>query len=242
MAELATALGEALGDDGPFVLVTGRSTAGLQPLSDAAGIHLVAPGPSTRLTVGQGAMRAGRPAVVALDRPERPPPGDVPLAVTTEPACAAAALQCGWTVIQPYAPSDMGRLLEVGAGPQCVLLHDRDAAAELDPPRTASRRQWVRGDLATIAASGAAVGAAVELVQRLRTRGVGVSLVEIAVLDDIRQELLVGGTTLVVCGPEAADPLRRGQWPLITMEAVSVQGVDAADLVGAVLARVPTAP
>src|SRR5688572_8245799 len=112
MSEIAQAVADVLAAGGPFGVVTGRQWDGVQPLVDAGAVHVVAPGPSTRLAVASGFPLGGHRAYAVIDAVA---PGEVPsgpaVALTTSAACATQALSAGWTVVQPWSASDVEPLL-----------------------------------------------------------------------------------------------------------------------------------
>lgn len=240
MTDLTRAAAAALAAPGPFVAVTGQPQVWLRAVSDAAARQLVSPGPTTRLSIAAGVVAGGHRAVVVVDGP-LPPAAHAPavIAVTGTAAVAAEALQLGWQVIQPWSGADVAGLLSDTSPPALLLLGEHDAgdAADLAPAHAV--REWERGDLATIAASGAAVGTAVRLGDRLRARGVDIGVLELAVLTRPEHAALAGGAALFVAGRGAGHAWRRGEWPSVRVDTVPVAGVADADLVGAVLSLVP---
>ena len=241
MTDVATAAASGLAGAGPFVLVSGRPTTGIGPLVAAAQRHVIAPGPTTRLTIADGIELGGHRAVAVVDEGCAFADGHGDVAFTESPAAARQALDDGWSVVQPWRAADLAALLDDAPRPSLVLLADVSDAAEPpgESPPAARLRLWREGDLGTLAAGGAAVGALVRIGDRLHARGVPVNLVELATLTDPRLGALVGGDALYVGGPDAADILGDGGWPE-PMERVPVDGVDDADLVGLVLAQIRT--
>lgn len=242
MLETAGGLADALAEDGRYSLVTGRTMDGLTPLVEAAALRVVAPGPTTRLMVADGLRLGGHRVIAVLDElsPGPAPDADV-LAVTTSAACAADALAAGWSVLQPWAPDDAGPLLGATTGPRVVLLSEQPALAFDDPPAPRRTRLWLDGDMATLVASGRSVPAAVRLAERLQARGIDIAAVEVAVLTSKDQAPLVGGASLLIAGRDTAQAFRGSTWPEVPVVAVSLHDMEEADLIGAVLAVVPTA-
>ena len=242
MLETAAGLADALAADGRYSLVTGRALDGLTPLVDAASLHVVAPGPTTRLTVADGMRLGGHRVVAVLDdlAPGPAPASDV-LAVTTSGPCAADALSAGWLILQPWAPTDVAPLLAAATGPRLMLIGDSPALVFADPPDPRRTRLWLDGDMATLVASGAAVPTAVRLAERLQARGIDIAAVEVAVLSDPGQAPLVAGNSLLIAGRDTAQAFRGSNWPEVPVASVSLDGMEEADLIGAVLAVVPTA-
>lgn len=240
MTDVAAAAAATLRGWGRYATVTGPQWDGAQPLVDAAAAHVVAPGPTTRLTVAAGVALGGHRAAVVLDTLPPIPPLEPVLAFTTSAACATDALDAGWSVIQAYAPDDVDALL-VGAGTATsaiVLLGDAAPEVAVEAPAARRTRQWFDGDMATLVAAGAAVPVMVHLAQRLHARGVDVAAVEVAVLTDPQQRDLVGGGAVLVAGPGTAGVFRNERWPPGRVEAVALAGAEEADLVGAVLSHV----
>lgn len=242
MREIAAALAQALAEQGDFALVTGRQADDVSPLVEAASYAVVAPGPTTRLSVAAG-MRLGGSRVVALldDFPEGATPDEAVISVTTLPGCAAAALTAGWTVVQPWSAADVAPLLEAADVPTMVFLCDETDLDFDDPPAARRTRLWLDGDLATLVASGPAVPAAVRLAERLQDRGVDIAAVEVAVLNSPGQAAMVGGRALLVAGRDTVSAFRGLTWPEVPTTAVALDGKEEADLIGAVLAVVQTA-
>ena len=237
MADLDDAVTTALTGAGPFVLVTGRAWSGLEALADAAVHQVVVPTGGTALAVADGLRLGGRRAVTALDTaPAREPrPGEI--VVTTSLTAAVGALSAGWRVAQPAFCDDVEQLLSRA---DLLLLTESAAApgAEPDPPPLSRLRVWEDGAMAALVSSGAGVDGMRRLAQRLAARGVEVSAIELAVLDQPAHAPLVGGRRLGIAGAAVAAELRRGEWSDATT-FLDVAGSDEAELVGAVLARVP---
>lgn len=243
MSDMAAAAARALRDSGEYVVVTGRSSPRLSPLVDAARRHVVSPGLTTRLDVAAGVELGGHRAVTVVDAGCDFTTGHGGVAFTESAQAARGALRGGWSVVQPWRGQDVASLLAGAPRPTVVLLGADDgpepaAAAHALPPR--SLRRWQEGDLATVVASGAAVGPLVRIGGRLEARGVSVAVVEIAVLTGPAHEPLVGGDALYVGRPEAAALIAKGRWPE-EMQRVAVSGAEDADLVGQVLSNIRTA-
>ena len=239
MTGIAAAAGAAFSSAGRFVAVTGRDWQDLAALVDAAAAHVVAPGPTTRLSIGEGVVLGGHRAVVVADV-ARPWPVSSELAVVTQqPAAAAAALRAGWSVVQPAAARDVADLLATAPSPSVVLLGDHEGYPDADgvaPARPV--RQWHQGDLATLVGSGAALAPMLHLADRLHARGVDVTVVEAAALTTRAHAPLVGGEAIAVGSAAVATSLRQGRWPDAPMHVITLRGMDDAELIGAVLARV----
>ena len=236
MTDVATAAAVALRAAGGYVLVSGRTWAGLEPLAAAADHHLVVPAPEARVAVVEGLRLGGRRGVAVLTAAPLQPPADQTVAVTTDVACARRALDAGWSVAQPAAADDVEQLLRRAN----VLLVGPALADGPDEPAGALTRSrtWREGPMATLVASGAAVSVLRRLSDRLATRGVEVTAVELAVAHLPAHAPLLGGTSLGVAGPGAAEALRGGGWD-DGFDFVASDGADDAELVGAILARVP---
>ena len=234
------AVAGALGAGGPFAVVTGRQWDGAQTVVDAGAIHVVAPGPGTRLAVAAGFPMGGHRAYAVIDGLTEGPAPTVPtLALTTSAACAAQALTAGWTVVQPWSPEDVEPLLTAAADRAALVLLAGDAQlADDDPPSARRSRLWVDGELATLVGSGTAVPTMVRLATRLQQRGVDIAALEIALLDSPAQAPLVGGGALLVGGPDTVGAFRAERWPDLPTHDVQLHGLAEADLIGAVLARV----
>lgn len=240
MSDIADAAAAALGADGPFAVVTGRDASPVAPLVHDAAVHVISPGPTTRLSVAAGVSLGGHRAVTLLDDPPQELPPDARmLAFTASPACAGAALELGWSVVQPWRGDDVAELLEAAAHPALVLLAERGPEVDSEPPPPRRARQWHFGTMATLVASGAAVSAMVRLAQRLETRGVEVAAVEVAVLSTPEHLPLIGADAIVVGGGDLAPTVLQGRWPETRVQALSLADNADADLVGAVLALVP---
>lgn len=245
MTEPAAAAAAALHDAGPYVLITGRTTPGPDPLIAQAQRHVVSPGPATRLTVAAGVALGGRRGVAVVD-PGCAFGGDHDgLALTQSPVAAREALRSGWSIVQPWAAADVAGLLEQAPRPTLVLLASDGAgvqappdSSDLPPPR--ALRVWREGELATLVAAGTAVGPLVRIGQRLHARGVPVTVLEVAVLASGQLAPLVGGDALYVGGPDAGDEVARGGWPA-SMERVPLGDAPDADVVGLVLSCIRTA-
>lgn len=239
MSELADATAAALVEHGRFTAVTGRRWDGAEAVVEAASLHVVAPGPTTRLGVARGIVWGGHRSVTLLDTyPAGTRPGPDALALTTSPACAADALRAGWSVVQPWAGQDVSALLDAAAPPAIVLLRDTPSTPQLDPPDARRSRLWVDGDVATLVGSGAAVGMMLRLSNRLRDRGVDAAAVEVAILTSPAQVALIGGATLLVAGHDTSAAYRGTAWPDTPVTAVALDGTEEADLVGMVLSGV----
>lgn len=240
MSEVAQAVAGALGATGSFAVVTGRQWDGAQALIDAGAIHVVAPGPSTRLAVAAGLLMGGHRAYAVIDAvAEGPAPTAPAVALTTSAACATQALSAGWTIVQPWEPTDVEPLLAAAADRPAVILLGGDADLDDDDPPSARRsRLWVDGEMGTLVGSGTAVPTMVRLATRLQQRGVDIAALEIALLDAPAQAPLVGGGALLVAGPDTVGPLRAERWPDLPTHAVQLHGLAEADLIGAVLALV----
>lgn len=243
MPDLATAAASALAEQGRFVAVTGRHAGQLAPIAEASLRTVVAPGPGTRLPIAAGVIAGGHRPVIVVDAP-LPAVADAPdvLTVTEDPAVAAQAVRAGWQVAQPWARADVAPLLARVTLPSLLFLGSAAAApghAGDDVLSARPVREWERGELATLAASGPAVGAMLELGARLRSRGVDIAMLEIALLTRPEMEPLAGGGAVVVAGRGAVHAWRRGEWPTGRVDAVSLEGGVDADLVGAVMALVP---
>ncbi len=241
MTDIVTGLADALAADGSYALVTGRSNDLVAPLVTGAAAHVTSPGPTTRLHVGAGLLLGGRRAVVVIDDlAVAVPPDPQVLAVTSSMGCARDALAAGWNLVQPWAPGDVAPLLAAAETPTLVVVADAPALEFDDPADPRRTRLWVDGDLATIVASGAGVPAAVRLAQRLQARGVDIAAVEVAILTSPGQEALVGGQALLVAGRDTVTAFRAAQWPDTPTTVVPLGAREEADLIGAVLAIVPT--
>lgn len=239
MTEPVAAAAAALHDAGPYVLVTGRPTPQLDPLIAQAQHHVVSPGPTTRLAVAAGLDLGGHRAVTVVDAECDFTEGHGGVAFTDSAHAARNALGSGWSVVQPWRSEDLAALLAAAPCPAVVLLAHHDPAGQAPPhmPQARVVRHWQEGELATLVASGPAVGPLVRIGGRLEDRGVSVAVVEIAVLTGPRQAPLVGGDSLYVGGPEAATPVGKGRWPE-QMRRVAVAGAEDADLVGSVLSQI----
>lgn len=236
MSELADAAAVALRDRGRFTAVTGRRWDGAQAVVEAASLHVVAPGPTTRLDVARGVVWGGHRSVTLLDTyPAGVRPGPEALALTTSAACAADALRAGWAVVQPWAGDDVAALLDAAPSPAIVLLRETPSRPLPDPPEARRSRLWVDGDVATLIGSGAAVGVMLNLTDRLRDRGVDVAAVEVAIVTAPAQMPLIGGTTLLVAGRDTSAAYRGSGWPDGAVAALPLDGAEEADLVGMVL-------
>lgn len=240
MSEVAQAVAGALGAGGPFAVVTGREWDGAQPVVDAGDLHVVAPGPRTRLAVAAGFPMGGHRAFAVIDAVSAgAAPAAPTLALTTSAACAAQALSVGWTIVQPWAAADVEPLLSAAADRPAVVLLDGDAEVDDDDPPSARRsRLWVDGELGTLVGSGTAVPTMVRLATRLQQRGVDIAAIEIALLDTPAQAPLVGGGALLVAGRDTVGAFRAERWPDLPTHAVALEGLAEADLIGAVLALV----
>lgn len=239
MSELAEATATVLADRGRFTAVTGRGWEGVEAVVDAAALHVVAPGPTTRLAVARGIAWGGHRSVTLLDTyPAGVRPRSDALALTTSAACAADALRAGWSVVQPWAGSDVPALLDAASSPTLVLLRGTPSTPLPDPPDARRARLWVDGDVATLVGSGAAVGTMLQLANRLRARGVDVAAVEVAILTSPAQASLVGGTTLLVAGRDTSASYRGSAWPDHPVTPVTLDGSEEADLIGMVLSGV----
>ena len=242
MPDLATATALALAEQGRFVAVVGRDSTPLDPIAEAAERVVVA-GPGTRLAIAAGVMTGGhRPVVVADGRLPLPSTAPNVLTITDDATVAKAAVRHGWTVIQPWTRADVPALLARAELPALLFLGNPGGAPgqpgdDASAPREV--REWERGDIACLAASGPAVGPMRELGERLRMRGVDIGLLEIAFLTRPEMEPLAGGGAVLVAGRGAAHAWRRGEWPTGRVDAVALKGAGGADLVGAVLALVP---
>lgn len=243
MADVAAAAADALRAGGAYVLVTGRPTAALTPLIDAAQRHAVSAGPATRLSVAAGVQLGGHRAVAVVDAGCLFDTEHAELAFTESRAAALIALRAGWAIVQPSTGDDVATLLDLAPRPTLVLLAEAadTAAFPPDAPPLSPRglRTWQTGELATLVAAGAAVAALVRIAARLEARGVPVTAVEVAVLGSAQLGPLIGGDALFVGGAAAADGLDEGAWDA-TLQRVDVAGVDDADLMGGVLSRVRT--
>lgn len=240
MSDVVRAVARVLAAAGTFSVVTGRSWDGAEALVTTGARHVIAPGPSTRLSVAEGFALGGHRAVALMDSvPEGPPPDAGTLAFTTSASCAAQALVGGWTVVQPWTGDDVEPLLGAAQShPALVLLAGEAELADSDPPTARRSRLWIDGDLATLVASGTAVPAMVRLASRLQQRGVDVAAVEIALLDAPAQGPLIGGQAMLVGGPDTAVAFRGERWPDEPVHAVELANRGEADLIGAVLALV----
>jgi hypothetical protein len=248
MSDMATATAAALRDLGAYVLVTGRPTPALEPLIAGARRHVVSSGPGTRLAVAAGIALGGHVATAVIDDGCAFADGHADVAITASPAAAAQALRSGWTVVQPSSGTDVAALLRSAPRPALVLLPTdaRGAGARPgapdDPPHTPPSRGlrvWQDGELATLVASGAAVGPMVRISSRLEARGVSVTAVEVAVLAGSGHAALLGGDALHVGPPGSGDEVVRGTWPR-ALARVPVAGAEDADLIGLVLSHIRT--
>ena len=239
MTDLVRATAAALAAPGPFVAVTGHPRVWLRAVSAAAAREIVAPGPTTRLSIAAGVVAGAHRAVAVVDGslPLAASAPDV-LAITGTAAVAAEALQLGWQVIQPWSGADVAGLLAETSLPALLFLGEHEPGDDADLGAPHAVREWERGALATIAASGPAVGTAVRLGGRLRARGVDIGLLELAVLTRPEHAPLAGGAAIFVAGRGAGHAWRRGDWPTTRVDTVLLTGTDA-DLVGAVLSVVP---
>ena len=242
MTAFAAAAAAVLSGEHAYVVVTGRSWNAAEPLVAAAAAHVVAPGGATRLTVAAGVALGNHRAVTVVDELPRGRTDERTLAFTASVACAQTALASGWNVVQPWTTQDVQPLLELAARPALMVLSGHTPEQLPDAPLPAVTRAWQLGDLATIAASGPAVGAMVRLADRLTARGVEVTAIEISVLSNPGYAPLLGGRSLLVGGTPAAAFLRRGEWPDHGIVAVPLEDAEEADLVGTVLSHVKAAP
>ena len=239
MSELADATAAALAGRGRFTAVTGRRWDGVQPVVEAATLHVVAPGPTTRLAVARGVRWGGHRSVTLLDTyPAGVRPGTDALALTTSAGCAADALGNGWSVVQPWAGQDVEPLLDAAPTPAIVLLRDEPSTSLADPPDPRRSRLWLDGDVATLVGSGAGVGPMVALAERLRERGIDAAAVEVAILTSPAQAPLIGGRSLLVAGRDTSAAYRGTTWPDGPVTAVALEGTQEADLIGMVLSGV----
>ncbi|MPZ74717.1 MAG: hypothetical protein GEU74_16140 [Nitriliruptorales bacterium] len=240
MAEIVAAAAAVLADQGRFVAVTGRDAGRLSPVRDAAVLGVVAPGPTTRLGIAAGVIAGGHRPVVIGDAP-LPPVSDAPeiLAISDDAALSRQALQAGWTVIQPWSGNDVAPLLSRSRLPALLFLgsHPDETPEGIRPAHP--MREWERGELATLVASGPAVGAMLELCHRLRSRGVDIGMLEMATLTRPEMAPLVGGTAVLVSGRGSGAAWRGGGWPNGRVETVPLAGGVDAELMGAVMALVP---
>lgn len=244
MADVAAAAARALRAGGDYVLVTGRPTAALTSLIDAAQRHAVSAGPMTRLSVAAGVQLGGHRAVAVVDAGCAFDAEHGALAFTQSPAAARTALRAGWAIVQPSMGDDVATLFDLAPRPTLVLLADageEPAVLPPDAPPLAPRglRTWQAGELATLVAAGAAVEALVRIAARLEARGVPVTAIEVAVLGSNELVPLIGGDALFVGGAAAAGALGEGAWDA-SLHRVEVVGVDDADLMGGVLSHVRT--
>lgn len=239
MGEFDQATATALTDGGRFAILTGRTWPGAEAVVEAAGLHVVAPGPTTRLAVAAGIRLGGHRCVTVIDDYA---PGGVAVAdavaLTTSQACAADALRAGWSVVQPWAGADVATLLQSAPRPAMMLLRSGASTPIADPPDPRRSRLWFEGDTATLIGSGPAVGPMVHLTERLRARGVDAAAVEIATLTSPAQLALVGGSTLLVAGRDTSARFRSEAWPAEPVAPVALEGVEEADLIGMVLSVV----
>lgn len=239
MSELDQATAAALVDGGRFAVITGRTWNGADAVVEAAQLHVVAPGPTTRLAVAAGMTLGGRRSVTLLDDYAAGAVGAPDaVALTSSAACAADALAAGWSVVQPWAGEDVGPLLSAAPRPVAVLLRPDAIAAIDDPPAPRRSRLWFDGDAVTLIASGAAVGPMVRLADRLRSRGVDAAAVEVAILTSPEQAALVGGGTLLVAGRNTSARFRGEAWPDEAVTPLPLAGAEEADLIGSVLSAV----
>ena len=243
MSGVAQAVASALGSTGAYGVVTGRQWDGAQPVVEAGAVHVVAPGPSTRLAVAAGFPLGGRRAYAVIDAvPEGWVPDGPTVALTTSPSCARQALAAGWTVVQPWSAADVEPLLAAAADrPALVLLGGEAEIDDDDPPSARRSRLWIDGELATLVGSGTAVPTMVRLASRLQQRGVDIAALEIALLDTPAQGPLVGGAALLVAGRDTVGALRAERWPDLEVHAVQLDGRSEPDLIGGVLALVSAA-
>jgi hypothetical protein len=256
MSEVATATAAVLRDLGAYILVTGRATPALEPLIAGARRHVLSSGPGTRLAVAAGTALGGHPAIAVVDEGCAFDDGHGEIAVTEAPAAAARALRSGWSVVQPSSGADVAALLRGAPRPALVLLpadapdartgtgapddppHDPPDDPPPDPP-SRGLRVWRDGGLATVVASGAAVGPMVRIGERLAARGVSVTAVEVAVLAGPAHAALLGGDALHVGPPGSGDEVVRGTWPR-ALARVPLSGAEDADLIGLVLSHIRT--
>lgn len=239
MSELDQAAAAALAGGGRFAVVTGRTWDGADAVVAAGSLHVVSPGPTTRLAVTAGVMLGGRRCVALLEEhTPGPPPGPDAVALTTSEACAGDALRSGWTVVQPWAGQDVAALLDGAPRPVLVLLRSQPSTPITDPPDPRRSRLWFDGDAATLVGSGAAVGPMVHLAQRLRSRGIDTAAVEVATLTSPAQSALVGGSTLLVAGRNTSALFRAEAWPDERVTPLPLEGAEEADLIGMVLSLV----
>ena len=239
MSEFDEAAAAAIGVPGRFAAVTGRTWRGAEAVVDAAALHVVAPGPTTRIGVAAGMALGGHRCVTLID--------DYAVgvlavadavAVTTAQNCAADALRAGWSVVQPWAGADLAALLDTAPRPAMVLLRSDASTPIGDPPEPRRSRLWFEGDAATLIGSGPAVGPMVHLAERLHARGVDAAVVEVATLTSPAQAALVGGTTLLVAGRHTSARFRAEAWPDDHVTALPLDGAEEADLIGMVLSVV----
>jgi hypothetical protein len=244
MSDMATATAAALRDLGAYVLVTGRPTPALEPLIAGARRHVVSSGPGTRLAVAAGIALGGHVATAVIDDGCAFADGHADVAITASPAAAAQALRSGWAVVQPSSGTDVAALLRSAPRPAVVLLPAEEPDAQAgsagsDSPPSRGLRVWQDGELATLVASGAAVGPMVRISSRLEARGVSVTAVEVAVLAGSGHAALLGGDALHVGPPGSGDEVVRGTWPR-ALARVPVAGAEDADLIGLVLSHIRT--
>lgn len=239
MSELDDAAAAVLRRGGRYAVVSGRAWAGAEAVVEGASLHVVAPGPTTRLGVAAGVALGGHRCVTLLDTfaaGAQPVPDAV--ALTPSVTCAADALRAGWAVVQPWAGDDLEPLLAAAPRPALVLLRAEASIRLTDPPDPRRSRMWFDGDVATLVGSGAGVGTMVNLAERLRARGVDAAAVEVATLTSAGQEALVGGRTLLVAGRNTSARFRGHAWPDEPVTPLALDGVEPADLVGMVLSSV----
>lgn len=239
MSEFDEALAAAVANGGRFAILTGRTWSGAEAVVEAAALHVVAPGPTTRLAVAAGIGLGGHGCVTVIDEYAAGgvAVGDA-VALTTSQACAADALRAGWSVVQPWAGADVDALLDSAPRPAMVLLREAASTPLGDPPDPRRSRLWFEGDATTLVASGPAVETMVHLAQRLHARGVDAAAVEVATLTSPAQVALVGGTTLLVAGRNTSGRFRGEVWPQEPVTPVALEGVEEADLMGMVLSVV----
>ena len=241
MSDVATATAAAVRERGPYVVVTGRPTPGVASLVAAAQRHVVSAGPTTRLAVAAGVALGGHRCVAVVESGCAFGAGHGTLAVTESRTAAREALRSGWSVVQPWRGPDVAPLLRVAPVPCVILLPRATEGREAAPegPAAGDLRVWREGPLATVVASGAAVGPLLDTSARLAARGVSVTALEVAVLTSPDHAPLIGGDAMYVGGPDAGDDVARGAWPR-PLQRVATAGVAGADLVGSVLSHIGT--
>jgi hypothetical protein len=195
---MADAAGRALGEladaDPDAVLVTGREPGMGRGFVDwAPGRWVVAPGPTTRLSVAAGITMVGRTVVAECGEPAdaRYAPWDACgslIALTSSIEVATAAWEAGVSVLTPGWPADVAPMLlaAVGSGPLCLYLHGHEVPdgppLALDPPLPHADRFVTHGQGDRVAASGHLVVPLLEAAWYLARRGRPITTIQLLCL------------------------------------------------------------